>query len=259
MFSSISNAQEIPVETECADTLFKLARHRAQATPDVVGYTFLVDGDTEEQDLTYWELDQRARYIAAKIQTICQPGDHVLLMHGPGLDYIVAFFACQYAGVIPVPAYPPDPMRAHRTLARLRAQASDCGASLALGRSEDVRWVGLLATSELGLQQTLCTDPWQEWAGLPWTAPETNADQIAFLQYTSGSTTAPRGVMVSHRNLWNQFETTRVDDRDDTVGVSWLPFYHDMGLIGGILTPIGFCRPGSERASRWDRASRAEP
>lgn len=247
--------------TEPPDTLFKLARWRAQTQEDVRGYTFLVDGESEEQFLTYGELDRRARAIAARVQTICRSGEHVLLLYGPGLDYIVALFACQYAGVVPVPAYPPEPLRTARTLSRLRAIVSDCGASLALGTSEHLGWAGALA-GELGLRQTLLTEGWPEWEHLAWTAPATRADQVALLQYTSGSTATPRGVMVTHRNLWFQFQCMQVADSDDSAGVSWLPLYHDLGLIGGALTPIYFGRPVTlmsplafvQRPLRWLRA-----
>src|SRR5579859_1974255 len=126
--------------TEPPDTLFKLARWRAQTQADVRGYTFLVDGESEEQFLSYGELDRRARAIAARVQTICRPGEHVLLLYGPGLDYIVALFACQYAGVVPVPAYPPDPLRSQRTLSRLQAIVADCGATVALGSAAGFGW-----------------------------------------------------------------------------------------------------------------------
>lgn len=236
------NTDECQSQAECPDTLFKLLRHRATAQSDVVGYTYLVDGETEEQPLTYGELGLRAQAIASRIQALCSPGDHVLLLYGPGLDYIVALFACQYAGVIPVPAYPPDPLRSERTLPRLRAIVTNCGATLALGTKESLGWLGSMLPSELGLRQTLVTDGWREWVGFPWTPPQTHPDQVALLQYTSGSTAEPRGVMVTHRNFWHQFANMQVGDRDDSVGVSWLPLYHDLGLIGSILTPIYFQR-----------------
>lgn len=223
------------------DTLFKILRYHAHTHPDAIAFTFLVDGETEELNLTYGELDRQAHLLAGKLQATCQRGDHVLLLYGPGLDYIVAFFACQYAGVIPVPAYPPDPMRAQRTLSRLQAITHDCGAALALGAAENVGWLGSLSR-DMGLCPVLSTDERAGWEALPWSAPETNPDQIALLQYTSGSTAAPRGVMVTHRNLWSQFATMQVGDDVDSIGVSWLPFYHDLGLIGGIITPLAFRR-----------------
>jgi acyl-CoA synthetase (AMP-forming)/AMP-acid ligase II len=209
----------------------------------MVGYTYLIDGETEGQVLTYGGLDCQARAIAARIQAVCNPGEHVVLLYASGLEYVAALFACQYAGVIPVPAYPPDPMRANRTLPRLQAIVSDSGATLALGSGESFGWLGSALASQLGVRLTLSTDDWQEWVGLPWTAPETHPDQVALLQYTSGSTAVPRGVMVTHRNLWSQFQTLQVVDCEEQVGVSWLPLYHDLGLIGGVLTPIAFRRP----------------
>jgi acyl-CoA synthetase (AMP-forming)/AMP-acid ligase II/acyl carrier protein len=255
------NSPAVCPHAPAPDTLFQLARQRGQTQPGVHGYTFLVDGETEEQVLTYGELDRRAQAIAARIQSVCRPGEHVLLLYGPGLDYIVALFACQYAGVIPVPAYPPDPLRAARTLSRLQAIVSDCGAILALGTAEHLGWANAL-TGELGLRLTLATERWPEWVGLPWTPPQSHADQVALLQYTSGSTATPRGVMVTHRNLWFQFQCMQVADSDDSAGVSWLPLYHDLGLIGGALTPIYFGRPVTlmpplafvQRPLRWLRA-----
>jgi acyl-CoA synthetase (AMP-forming)/AMP-acid ligase II/acyl carrier protein len=235
-------AQPTPVPCEL-DTLFKVARHRGLTQPNIRGYTFLVDGETEEITLTYGELDERARTIAARIQSVCHPGEHVLLLYGPGLDYIAALFACQYAGVIPVPAYPPDPLRAARTLSRLQTIVSNCGASLALSTDEHLGWVRGGLTQQLGLRLALSTERWQEWVDLPWTAPQTRSDQVALLQYTSGSTATPRGVMVTHRNIWVQFRSFQIADSDDSAGVSWLPLYHDLGLIGGALTPIYFGRP----------------
>lgn len=242
MTDPTSNRDDTQQQAECPDTLFKLLRLRAAAQSEDAAYTYLLDGETEEQRLTYGELGLHAQAIAARIQVLCKPGDHVLLLYGPGLDYIVALFACQYAGVIPVPAYPPDPLRTGRTLPRLRAIVSDCGATLALGTAESLGWLGSLLPSELGLRLTLATDTWKEWIGLPWTPPETHPDQVALLQYTSGSTAEPRGVMVTHTNLWHQFANMEIGDRNDTVGVSWLPLYHDLGLVGGVLTPIYFCR-----------------
>ena len=99
-------------------TLFDLARHQAATQPKAIACTFLTDGEGEEQNLTYAELDTQNPALAARLQTLCQPGDRVLLLYGPGLEYVAAFFGCQYAGLIPVPAYPPDPLRSERTLTR---------------------------------------------------------------------------------------------------------------------------------------------
>jgi acyl-CoA synthetase (AMP-forming)/AMP-acid ligase II/acyl carrier protein len=223
-------------------TLFGLARYRARHQPEMVGYTYLVDGETQEENLTYGQLDRQARAIAARMQALCRAGDHVLLLYEPGLDYVAAFFGCQYAGVIPVPAYPPDPLRSERTLSRLQAIVTDCGASLALTTKEVAGASGSGLANRLGLRLLLPTDEWMEWVDLPWRAPEPRAEDVALLQYTSGSTAVPRGVLVTHRNFWYQVQCMEVGDLPNAVGVTWLPLYHDLGLVGGMLTPLYFAR-----------------
>jgi acyl-CoA synthetase (AMP-forming)/AMP-acid ligase II len=220
-------------------TLVDLLRWRAAAAPDWVAYTFLSDGEHEDVRIRCAELDRRARAIAA---WLCQhgcAGERALLLYPPGLDYITAFFGCLYAGIVAVPAFPPRP---HRPLPRLEGMVADAGVTLALASTDilenlerrfahapylrDLRW---LDTSRLpaGLE-----DAWQE--------PSIGRDSLAFLQYTSGSTATPRGVMLSHGNLLHNlaliqrcFGTTSA-----TRCVVWLPPYHDMGLIGGILQPL---------------------
>ncbi|HEU4794556.1 MAG TPA: AMP-binding protein, partial [Pyrinomonadaceae bacterium] len=110
-------------------TLIDLLRWRAANQPDLAGYTFLADGEQEEQCLTYAELDQRARAIAARLQSLVAQGERVLLLFPPGVDYIAAFFGCLYAGAVAVPAYPP---RQNRNLLRLQAVVADAQATIAL-------------------------------------------------------------------------------------------------------------------------------
>jgi acyl-CoA synthetase (AMP-forming)/AMP-acid ligase II/acyl carrier protein len=133
-------------------------------------------------------------------------------------------------------------LRADRTLSRLQAIASDCGATLALGTAESVGWLRSGLLGRMGLQLALATEAWTDWVSLPWTPPTTEPDDVALLQYTSGSTSTPRGVMVTHHNLWHQMANMRVADSAAAVGVSWLPLYHDLGLIGGLVAPIAFRR-----------------
>ena len=211
---------------------------RAEESPEALAFTF-DEGGTEPLRLTYGELQHRIQSLSGWLQDFTRPGDTTLLLYPQGLDYITAFLACLSAGVIAVPLYPP---KRSRSDSRLRAIAQDSGAKVAL-------------TSEAvftSLERRLDHGP--ELGGLRWLnssrAPESGSpslsrpppsrDSLAFLQYTSGSTATPRGVMVSHGNL-----QTNIEDLDRgyqhtraSIMVSWLPFYHDMGLIYGILTPL---------------------
>ncbi|HYH81347.1 MAG TPA: AMP-binding protein, partial [Longimicrobium sp.] len=222
-----------------AATLGELLRWRAERTPDQLAYTFLVDGEEAEARLTYGELDRRARAVAARLQEMDAAGERALLLYPPGIDYITGFFGCLYAGVVAVPVYPP---RANRTLERLEAIAADARPALALAAPELLR----AADGLLGDTPALAAVRWLATADLPdaladqWTPRPLDEGTPAFLQYTSGSTSTPRGVMLSHGNLLHNLglihaffghsEASRV--------VVWLPPYHDMGLIGGILQPF---------------------
>jgi acyl-CoA synthetase (AMP-forming)/AMP-acid ligase II len=225
-----------------AATLVDLLRWRAQRQPEQPLYTFLPDGDTEEIHITYAELDRQARAIAAHLQEHGAAGQQVLLLCPPGVEYIAAFFGCLYAGAVAVPAYPPDPLRLNRTLPRLQAIMKDSGATFVLTTSFILAIAGSLfeQAPDLATLTWIAVDAISVGTERHWREPELSAASLAFLQYTSGSTGAPRGVMLSYENLLaNQelivrsFELTSRERM-----VSWLPPYHDMGLIGGILQPL---------------------
>ncbi len=244
-------------------SLVQLLLWRADQTPDAVAYVFLADDDGQPSSLTYKELNSRAQLIASHLQARQQSRDEpVLLLLHPGFDYIAAFFGCLYAGAIPVPAYPPT---SARKLPRLQAVINDARAQFAITTSADMKRLTVLQNGHerLPISNWLLLDTLKE-QPIEWTDPGASAESIAFLQYTSGSTGSPKGVMVSHGNLLKNIEycgrVIGVNDADVTV--SWLPPYHDFGLIGGILGPLFwghrciFMRPSSFLLNpyRWLKA-----
>jgi 8-amino-7-oxononanoate synthase len=214
-------------------------RYRAAHQPDVRAYTFLVDGDAEEAVVTYGELDRKARAIAVALREQAAVGDRALLMFPSSLECIAAFFGCLYAGVIAVPIYPP---RSNHHLRRLRAVAEDAGARVVLTDRASSRKIqdAMAGDAALAACRVLATDAVALGGADSWSPPPLGEEDIAFLQFTSGCTAAPKGVMVMHGNLMANEAAIAAGapPAADTVIVSWLPMFHDMGLIGGVLYPL---------------------
>ncbi|MFJ9538361.1 aminotransferase class I/II-fold pyridoxal phosphate-dependent enzyme [Streptomyces sp. NPDC101225] len=225
-------------------TVAGLLRHHCEQRPDALAYRFLTGAGSDGEFLTYRQLDQRVRAVAVALQREDLAGKPVLLLHPPGLDYIAGFLGCLYAGAIAVPAYPPDTRRFGQTMPRLAAIARDAGATHALTTGEISRFVhgrhDELATLGLGGLRWLVTDGLGTTDADDWRHPGPRGEAPAFLQYTSGSTSSPKGVMVGDDNLIHNLRAIhrRLRHDADSAMVSWLPPYHDMGLIGGILTPL---------------------
>ncbi|KAB8330973.1 fatty acyl-AMP ligase [Scytonema tolypothrichoides VB-61278] len=220
-------------------TLVDILRYRAIHQPDQTAYIFLQDGEKNLVSTTYQKLNKRTQAIAQNLQSICPAGSNALLLYPPGLDFIEAFFACLYAGVVAIPAYPP---RLNQSLSRLQAIIADAQPTLVLTTQllmsklqqnfkefEHLQTLDLLATNNIN------NDSVQEWQ-----QPVINNDTLSFLQYTSGSTGKPKGVMVSHGNLLHNLECIKqaFELTSESVSVTWLPSFHDMGLIDGILEPL---------------------
>ncbi|MEH2067483.1 MAG: AMP-binding protein [Nostoc sp.] len=218
-------------------TVVDLLRYRAIYQPQQTAYTFLVDGETQEVSITYQELDLQSQNIAAYLQFLGARGERALLLFHPGLEYIVAFFACLYAGVVAVPAYPP---RRNQKMSRLKAIIADAQPKVLLTTEALLTNINQFTSEpELARLRCLAIDKIEEHQA-SWQKTALESSTLAFLQYTSGSTGTPKGVMVSHGNLLHNsaliykcFEHTL-----NSKGVIWLPPYHDMGLIGGVLQPL---------------------
>lgn len=220
-------------------TFVEVLRVRSATQPNQVAFTFLQDGETEQATLTYQQLDQLARRVATGLQELGLTGKTALLLYKPGLDFIVGFFGCLYAGVIAVTAYPP---RSERNTPRIKAISFDSQAAFALTTAENFSTVQSLMTKGTDLEtlQWLPTDNLPVGLEDSWQEPSIHRDTIAFLQYTSGSTGTPKGVMISHGNLIHNAATTYqfMKHSSESKFITWLPSYHDMGLIGGILQPL---------------------
>ncbi|MBW8832191.1 MAG: AMP-binding protein, partial [Burkholderiales bacterium] len=238
--------QPTTVSTEAVpSTLLEVLRRHAHSAvfASRPAFTYLQDGDTVSTVLGYADLDAQARRLAARLQTRTRPGDRVLLVYPPSIDYIVAFYACVYAGVIAVPAVSPSNAR---TLPRLHAIVDDARPALALTQHELIRAIEKMSQGESGVARFadlpwLATDvPCDDEPVSAWRAPMLTGDDIVFLQYTSGSTGTPKGVMVSHARLLANAEHNRRTYRvpEGSTFVSWLPPHHDFGLIGAIVLPV---------------------
>ncbi|ACU72364.1 amino acid adenylation domain protein [Catenulispora acidiphila DSM 44928] len=230
-------------------TFGDLLGRRAARQPDRVGYVFLgedVSDASQETAITYAALDARARAVAAGLRRQgVGVGDRALLLYAPGAEFLTAFFGCLYAGVVAVPTFPPDPFRLERTLPRLLATTVDADPVAALTTSDLLPLAGMLNEhaprfGELRWIATDAADIAVADAADDFASPSLTGDSVALLQYTSGSTGTPKGVVLTHANLLHNVR--QIQDffavTPDSRGLSWLPPYHDMGLIGGLLEPL---------------------
>lgn len=226
-------------ETRDVATLVDLLRKRAVRQPNKVAFTFLKDGETEAGSLTYQELDQHARAIAAQLLSYGLNGERSLLLYPPGLEFITAFFGCLYAGVVAVPAYPPRP---NQSMSRLQAIAASSQAAVALTNQSLLATIEgkLTQTPDLAAMRWLATDNIASDLASDWQKPSLTRDTLAFLQYTSGSTGTPKGVIVSHGNLLHNEQVIQrtMQHTEKTIFVGWLPLFHDMGLVGNMIQPL---------------------
>jgi len=243
------------------DTLLRTAREQ----PDAVAFGFLTDGDDTCVEMTYRELATEARRIASLLLDRSAPGSRAVLVYPPGLDFIAGFFACLLAGVVAVPAYPPVPPGKEAAAQRFRGIVRGAAAELVLTTAD------YLAFRDADpLMRTVVDVPWlatdrrRLGAADDRREPDVRPDSVALIQYTSGATGDPKGVVLRHDALLANQRAIQcaMDSSERTVGVSWLPMYHDMGLIGFVIHPLFLGIPSYlmsplhflERPIRWLRA-----
>ena len=244
-----ANSMELGASAEGVadmETVMHTLRHWCIEQPDKVLYTWLDDSGKVKTKLTYRELEMRADAVAHALlaQWHCQPGDRAVLMYLPGLDFICAFWGCLIAGVVAVPVYPVDLRKFKVSVERFGRIVEACQPKVALTHTEYRKMKNLMAVKNvfedakwpegLAFEVTDALKPRQERSER---LPEPG--DLAFLQFTSGSTGDPKGVMLSHANLLNNCEQMKAayHFRQESVAVSWLPIYHDMGLIGSMVGP----------------------
>ncbi len=222
--------------------LAALLAYRAALHPDRPAVTFLSDSG-ETLSVTYGELYRRAAAVACRLHAHAAPGSRVAMLFPPGVEFVVGFFACAQAGLVPTPACFP---KAGRPVPRLESVVGDARPEILLADQQTLQTIapGRMSTAITDLCW-IATDDVPEVQRPP--EVEVTGDMLGLLQYTSGSTSEPRGVMVSHRNLLANLEAIRrsfgisfqsADEEEVETGVFWLPAFHDMGLIGGILAPL---------------------
>ena len=224
------------------ETITARLQSHATAMPHQVAYTFLREDGTTD-DIAYGALAQRATRLAGYLLQQAEPGERVVLLYPAGLEFITAYFACLLAGMIAVPSTLPHKTRPSR---RLQAMLTDADPALILTRADSAASIrASLALIDAGTRAVLATDTLDVPAGVAATAlPLITPSMTAFLQYTSGSTALPKGVEVTHGNIASNAEAIRLGFGFEpaSVMVSWLPLFHDMGLIGSIVAPmvVGF-------------------
>jgi amino acid adenylation domain-containing protein len=230
---------DLEISVRQYSTVVEILCDQSAIQPGAEAFTFLVDGENQAVTWTYRDLEWRARAIAAQLQALSLSGERALLLYPPGLDYLAAFFGCLYAGVIAVPAYPP---RNGRNTPRILSILKDAQVAIVLTTSTAVTQIQSLvgAFDSTTSLKWLTTDNLALDIAASWQEPFINQETLAFLQYTSGSTGTPKGVMVTHGNLLHNATATYLymEHSPSSKFVTWLPIYHDMGLIGGVLQPL---------------------
>ena len=225
-----------------AKSIIDIIKWRAENQDNALAYQFndyINTGEAEESKYSYADLDRKSRHLAAMLQDIKASGKPILIMYPPGLDYIVAYFGCLYAGSIAIPCYPPVGSGMLSTLTFIVQNSGACFV-LTLEEIKNKIWAELDKQHDLSPLLWISTDKITEDMSSYYKNVDIKEDTLAFLQYTSGSTSTPKGVIVTHGNILHNSEHIYKGFKINSESrlVTWLPPYHDMGLIGGIIQPI---------------------
>lgn len=224
-----------------AETIRDVLRRRAELTPHQRVFVWLKSGEREGAAYTFAELDRKARAIGSRLAALGASGKRVLLPHPPGLEFVAGFFGCLYAGAVAVPSC--SSLLSIRHEDRLRFIVEDAGVEFILAASaESITAFRESHTDEAWTSQLsmLAVDEVPETEGATWSPTSCGPDDLAYIQYTSGSTSSPKGVVISHRNVMSnqRMIQSAFATGEDSVVVSWLPHFHDMGLVGVVQHAI---------------------
>ncbi len=216
-----------------AETIIDVLRQRAELTPHKRVFLFLDKGERAGASLTFAQLDRRARAIGSRLAALGATGKQVLLPNPPGLEFVANFFGCLYSGAVAVPAC--SSLLSARKHDHLQTIVQDAEVEFILAASSES--LTSIAGEELTL---LASDEVPETEAAEWSPTDCKADDVAYIQYSSGSTSTPKGVVISHRNVMcnQQMLQQAFRTSDDSVIVSWLPHFHDMGLVGVIQRAV---------------------
>jgi len=220
------------------NNIIEILKKNAETRPNDILYRYIEDEEKEPLTLTYDQVHYEAKKIASNLLSTCRKGDRALMLYPAGLEFITAFLGCLYAGLIAVPAYPP---RKNQKLNRLKSIINDAEATVVMTSKKASEIAKPLFKHDEGLKDIY----WLVTDSSDLNEPDNielniESDDIAFLQYTSGSTGNPKGVMVSHANVMSNMEVIYQScghNEKSKLG-SWLPHFHDMGLMGGVLQPL---------------------
>lgn len=223
-------------------TLVELLERRAAEQPDNVAFRLLAAGETITDSLTHARLDLRARAVGWELSCLAGPGERAIILCPSGLDFVTVFFGCLYAGLIAVPAYPLDSTRLRRTTARLETIIDDAGPVVALADRVSLEQINRLAEDHPALARVrwVAIESISDESAGKWRRPDQDPDAVAVIQYTSGSTKNPRGVMLTHRNVIENQDVFRstFGYSHETTFVGWVPLAHDLGLFSHVVLPL---------------------